>query len=168
MDNVAPSEAVITWLFSRQCGLISGSIAWFGGGEYAHVDCELPDRTLLGSRSDAIGGKPAGVQIRPANYAKWVKTVRLVLPCTFYQQQTFHQFIKRQIGKPYDSAAIFGFILGRNWAAPDSYICSELQCSGLLAAGIVEYLYLTANRITPNDLTLIITALGGKILGGSP
>ena len=53
-----------------------------------------------------------------------------------------------------------GFIAGRDWSDPGSWICSELQCAAAESADIVKPLVLSANKITPNDLTLIWSALG--------
>jgi hypothetical protein len=153
---------LITLRFIRGRGLSSGLIAWFGGGEYSHVDYAMPDGTWLGARTDyPINGK-AGVQIRPANYTTPIRQLTLSLQTTPEQDRDHYAFLYSQIGKPYDRMAILGFIAGRDWEDPGSWICSELQCAAAESAGIMQPLVLTANKITPNDLTLIWSALGAK------
>lgn len=153
---------MITLRFIRDHGLSSWAIAWFGGGFYSHVDYAMPDGTWLGARNDHIDGIPPGVQIRPADYIKPVVSLLLTLQTTPEQDRDHYQFLYSQIGKPYDKRAILGFITGRNWQDPGAWICSELQCAAAMSADIVQPLCLTANKITPNDLTLIWSALGAK------
>jgi hypothetical protein len=153
---------LITLRFIRGYGLGSALIAWFGGGEYSHVDYAMPDGTWLGARNDHIGGVPPGVQIRPADYIRPVRQLTLALQTTPEQDRDHYAFLYSQIGKPYDRWAIFGFIFGRNWQDPGDWICSELQCAAAMSADIMQPLCLTANKITPNDLTLIWSALGAR------
>ena len=153
---------MITLRFIRDHGISSALIAWFGGGEYSHVDYAMPDGTWLGARSERVGGIPPGVQIRPANYITPLRCLTLSLQTTSEQDRDHYQFLYSQIGKPYDKWAILGFIFGRNWQDPGAWICSELQCAAAMSADIMQPLCLTANRITPNDLTLIWSALGAK------
>ena len=161
---------MISLRFIRDRGLISGGIAWFGGGDYAHVDYAMPDGTWLGARNDWFPciqpdgslKKATGVQIRPANYIQPIRQLTLALTTTPEQDRDHYAFLYSQIGKPYDKLAILGFIFGRNWQDPGAWICSELQCAAAMSADIMQPLCLTANRITPNDLTLIWSALGAK------
>jgi hypothetical protein len=120
----------------------------------------MPDGTLLGSRSDVIQGIPAGVQIRPQGYygAK-IKTKILTLPATPDQQTRYYGFLTRQIGKPYDKTAIWGFALGRDWRERDSWICSELQAAAAEYAGNIRPLYSPVNKITPVMLAVVVSAL---------
>jgi uncharacterized protein YycO len=122
----------------------------------------MSNGTFLGARSDRIGGVPSGVQIRPANYITPTLALTLTLATTPEQDRDFYAFLYSQIGKPYDRMAILGFIVGRDWMDPGAWICSELLCAAAQSADIMQPLVLTANRITPNDLTLIWSALGAK------
>lgn len=148
--------------FSRQADICSDAIAWFTQGALSHVDCVLPSGLLLGARSDSIGGQPPGVQARPAHYAKWALTVRFTIPTTAAQAEKFYKFLYDQLGKPYDHSAIWGFVSGREWRAADSWICSELQAAAMEASGIVQPLYLNANKITPTSLALLASGISGS------
>lgn len=141
--------------------LSSRAIAWFSAGHFSHVDAILPDGSLLGSRSDRICGIEPGVRIRPAFYEVWRSRVVIELPCGYDQERAYYGFLHRQIGKPYDHTAIWGFAAGRNWREDDSWFCSELQASALERAVLREPLYLAANKITPVALALVVSAIGG-------
>lgn len=150
--------------FSRQAGIASGAIAWFSSGNLSHVDAMLPDGSLLGARSDAVGGQPPGVRIRPQGYAKFAVRVIMEIPCGSFRERTFYAFLHSQKGKPYDKKAIWAFVANRNWRDQDSWICSELQASAGEVAGIWPKLYLAANKITPVALALVASAVKGRIV----
>ena len=150
--------------FSRGGGISSAAIAWFSSGSFSHVDAVMPDGTLLGARSDAVGGHPPGVWARPANYEKFRQKVVMEIPCGAFQEGRYYDFLKSQVGKPYDKAAIWAFALGRNWREQDSWICSELQAAAAEYAGIVPKLYLPSNKITPVAYALVCSAIKGKVI----
>ena len=147
--------------FSLGWGIPSKLISWFSAGPFSHVDCYWDDKTLLGARSDRIGGVPAGVWPRPQAYEKWRKTLVLELYATPAQYELWHHFIELQIAKPYDSSAIWGFAFERNWRNCDAWYCSELQAAALEAAGLCPKLVTPANKITPVTLATVVSALGG-------
>lgn len=63
-----------------------------------------------------------------------------------YQKRAYEQ-----VGKPYDWAAILGFIFRRSWANPDKWFCFELiaYCSGIYNP---KYL----KKITSNHLLMLV------------
>ena len=149
--------------FSRQYDWQSGLIAWFTQGKFSHVDAVLSDGTLTGARSDWIGNKPAGVQNRPAHYAKWkyVSVVTLAVP--EQQQWKFYDFLDSQLGKPYDKSAIWGIATGgreRDWRADDSWICSELITVALEIANIIPITHVSASKIAPDPLFFGLSIAG--------
>lgn len=150
--------------FSRGGGISSAAIAWFSSGQFSHVDAILPDGKLFGARSDAVGGHPPGVWARPPDYEKFRKKVIMEVPCGAFQTNTFYSFLKSQEGKPYDKLAIWGFALGRNWREQDSWICSELQSAAGEHAGILQPLYLAANKITPVACALVYSNIKGVVV----
>ena len=122
----------------------------------------LEDGRLLGSRDDVIGGQPAGVYIRPANYEKFTRRVVMELSSTREEQLSFYGFLHSQIGKPYDKTAIWAFMVNRDWRDKDSWFCSELQTAALEHAGLVRRLYLVANKVTPVACALVMSAIGAR------
>lgn len=153
--------AEIKLQFVCEAALSSRAIAWFSSGHLSHVDCLLDDGTLLGARSDAIGGKPPGVQIRPQGYTNWVRREVMTIPCTSNEKKVYNDFLNDQLGKPYDSEAIWAFFFDRDWRENDSWICSELQAAAAEKSGIVLPLYLAANKIVPVSCALALSAVGG-------
>jgi hypothetical protein len=123
----------------------------------------MPSGTLLGARSDAVGGAEPGVRVRPPNYETWKERVVLKLPVRPAQERRFYDFLNVQIGKPYDKTAILGFVAGRDWREQDSWICSELQAAALEEADICPKLYAPVSKITPAALATVLSALGATV-----
>lgn len=150
------------------CGsdIASRLIAWYGNGYggYSHVDAVLPDGSLLGARSDRVGGQPPGVRIRPANYDKWVRRVVLGLSVSSTDAFTWEAWLRSQVGKPYDMPAIWGFLLGRKTEEKGQWICSALQAGALEAVGAMHRLLVPPSQVTPDALCNIVCALGARVL----
>ena len=72
-------------------------------------------------------------------------------------EETFFNFLRAQIGKPYDTDAVLGLGIGRNWREPDSWFCSELQAAALEASGYLPKLSAADNHISPRDLLLVLS-----------
>lgn len=85
----------------------------------------------------------------------------MAIPVSDLQNAAFYAFLHSQVGKPYDSEAIWAFLFNRNWRETHSWICSELQAAGLEHAAVTPRLYLAANKITPVSLALAASAVGG-------
>jgi hypothetical protein len=149
----------IVMQFVEGSGFGSALIKYYDHGLYSHVDSVLPDGTLLGARDDVIDGIPSGVQIRPASYVTGETVLRVTIPCTDAQEAAYYAFVRAQLGKPYDETAIAAFAVGRDWRAADSWFCSELCSSGIEASGLVPPLSAPANKIAPDDLLLVVSAL---------
>jgi hypothetical protein len=148
-------------------------IGWFSAGHLSHVDACLPMSSdfpgyLIGARSDRVGGKPPGVQIRPPDYVKFASKVIFTLPTTMLQEQSFYAFLLSQEGKPYDKRAIWAFAFNRDWRELDTWICSELQAAALESADICPPLYVAANKIEPVPLALMVSAMGAANSAGLP
>ena len=136
--------------FSTENSIGSELIRTFDHGWCSHVDAVLADGTLLGARSDG------GVLIRPKNYAPFSRIAIVNLDTTDTIEDNFYNFLKLQVGKPYDTTAIEAFIFNRNWKEEDSWFCSELISYGLSYATFFKYpLSTPSNRITPSDLMLV-------------
>lgn len=154
---------MILFQFVLGSGISSAAIAWFSSGHFSHVDCVLKDGDLLGSRSDRIDGIEPGVQVRQPAYEVWKDRAVVSIKSTYMQEKRFYAFLDAQLGKPYDSTAIWGFVAGRDWRADDSWFCSELQAAALEAAGIIPALYTPANKVSPVTLCTLLSALGATV-----
>ena len=137
-------------------------------GEVGHVDALTPDRSqLFGAQHDAgLGGAPAGVQFRPTGYVREAggyNLLRVHLACTPAQHDRFWRFMKAQEGKPYDVKGILGFLAGRYWHDRGHWWCSQLHTAGLepkVAGVFPNRLWTRFNRLTPQELLLVTSALG--------
>src|SRR3990167_2824552 len=71
----------------------------------SHVEAVMPDGALLGAHVED------GVQSRPSTYdtKQFTRQLFVELPADDAMTETFHKFLKEQIGKPYDKTAIAAF-----------------------------------------------------------
>ncbi len=152
----------LRWQFVLGTGLSSRAIAWFSAGHFSHVDALDSDGNCLGARSDQIGLVPPGVQVRAPAYETWRQRVVISLEVHPDRYRSFWVFLQKQLGKPYDSTAIWGFASGRDWRDPDSWFCSELQTAALEVAGVIPDLYTPRNKVTPAALATVLSAVGAK------
>lgn len=148
--------------FICEDAISSKLIALAGAGEFSHCGALMDDGSELGARHDRIGDIPAGVQIRPGNYAKFTKCAIFEFAATPEQERTFWDFNIAQIGKPYDMSAIYGFITGRNWRNPDAWICSEQQTVACETAELIAPLYLASFKVSPCTLAAVVSGAGAK------
>lgn len=160
---VNPLDPVVL-SFVRGHDPASSAIAWFSAGWPSHVDAIMADGWRLGARSDTMvvdgAWYPAGVQIRPPNYEKFKKEVRLTIPVTEEQGTVFWRFNEAQIGDAYDFTAIVAFAVNRDWRTPGRWFCSEEQQAALEESGYfhkVEY-----NKVTPYALYNMCLASGAS------
>lgn len=149
----------ITLQFCEGSGLESAMIKWFGHGKFSHVDCVLPEGTLLGARSDTIQGIAPGVRIRPKGYIHGEVLEVVKVACSDDQEAEFYRFLHEQIGKPYNKMGIFAFVFATDWTTEGAYFCSELIAAGLASIGILAGMAQPANKIDPDDLRLMLSVL---------
>lgn len=169
---MAPSKTTkVEVQFVLGTGISSSAIAWFGGGAFSHVDAVMPDKTLIGARSDVIyplmpDGTtspkpiPPGVQRRPANYERWKTKVVASLVVPTDKANKFYDLNISQIGKAYDTTAIWGFVTGRDWRDPRDWFCSELQSWCFEGALILPKLSTPINKINPSTLYFGLSTAG--------
>jgi len=124
-----------------------------------------PGPALLGARSDAIGGKPPGVQVRPWDYGKktWIRQVVMELEATPEQAASFYSYAREQLYKPYDKLAILAFFTDRDWRDEEAWFCDELLLSCTEHTGLCPTLYLPANKFNPTGAACIWSARGAKV-----
>jgi uncharacterized protein YycO len=134
---------------------VSYTIRAFEYGFWAsHAEALMPDGTLLGAHADG------GVQARNHDYdaGKFTKELYVSIPATPAMTDSFHSFLRSQIGKPYDFEAIAGIVAQRNWRNDDSWFCSELVAAALAHCGwFASELATEFNHLTPRDLLLIVS-----------
>ena len=151
---------MITFQFVAFDDLGSKAIRIFERGWPSHVDAVLPDGSLLGARSDAVGGKPPGVQIRPPNYERWSRVERVALVATPEQEAAWLAFLLGEIGKPYDPLAIFAFPIGTGWHKPGHWICSGLGAAALTVpkpSWLPKPMTHPPEEVTPFELLLVVS-----------
>lgn len=144
-------------------------IRWFGAGDVSHVDTIIPDEGvtwappgyLYGARADYVGGRIPGVWMRLPGYAVFSRRIVVTIPATDEQYVRFWAAEREKYGLPYDKTAIWGFALGRDWRATDSWFCSEKQADSAEQGGIIRPLPGLISKVTPPALLSIISQAPG-------
>jgi hypothetical protein len=154
----------ITLRFVAGHSLVDETIKRFEYGFWAdHAEAVLPDgKTIIGAY---LG---TGVAKRPRDFDKgdFDEDLYVEIDVTDEQQDAFYAFLEQQVGKPYDTKAVIGIGLARNWRDDGQWFCSELQCAALTACGVFPtHLADQLNHVTPRDLLLIVS---GRVLVGKP
>lgn len=146
-------------------GWSSRLISWWGSGYggYSHVDAILADGSLLGARSDSVGGQPPGVRIRPPAYEKWVRRCVVWMPASAQQASNWEKFLREQVGMGYDKSDILGLIIGKPLMSQGHWICSALQHEALHKIAIFPDMPQTPQQVPPNMLLFGVLTAGGKI-----
>ena len=152
----------ITFQFCAFDSTIAKIIQWGTESSVGHVDIVLHDGTLLGAQhEDGLGGKPAGVQIRPADYLAscgGYGRKRITLPTSDDVEVQAYAWATSMIGTSYDTAAIKGIAVGEDWSEPGHLICSGLA-TGMLTQPDHAFINHQLDRhwriVTPGQLLLI-------------
>ena len=141
-------------------------IAWFGqgAGGWSHVAPVLADGRYLDSRSDVLGGVPAGVHIRLPETEGWVKKQRVSLEVSPETYAEWEANLRARIGDAYGKADIEGFITGKPLHTKAQWICSAHFFNSLQHVKLIPYPLTTpAHQITPDGAFLAVQILGFTI-----
>lgn len=145
----------ITLRFVGGTSFVSDTIKRFEYGFWAsHVEAVMPEGGIISADMDK------GVARFPLDYnaGAFDQELYLTIETTQVIADKFYAFIRSQLGKPYDTKAVLGIGLGRDWRDPGQWFCSELDASGLCECGIFPaHLADDLNHVTPRDLLLILS-----------
>jgi hypothetical protein len=131
----------------------------------SHVEALTPDgKFYLGSMFEG------GVQKRPVGYDKGLiaidpktgkeRDLLLTIDATPEQDAAFWTFLESKIGEPYDSAAIFGFIIPLHEHTLNHAICSALITLAMRICSKWPFpLAVPAHLIDPRDSLLMMSVI---------
>ncbi|RTL37167.1 MAG: hypothetical protein EKK53_21595 [Burkholderiales bacterium] len=137
-------------LFCRQNSISSWLIRFFTWSPWSHVAIVENDEYVIDSTF--LHG---GVKRRPLLEAVQRYSRMELLEVDLANEEAAMEFVRSQIGKPYDWTAIFGFVFRRDWAEPDSWFCNELAEAAFVAGGRRRFREDIA-RITPRDSWAVV------------
>lgn len=142
--------------------------------EYSHGDYILSDGNLLGASDNPYApiietnppGNPRGVAVRIFDYQRFTIRRTATIHCSDEVKQKFHNFLWRQLGKPFDSTALKPSTFlshnfeTRDWRNPTRWYCFELLCHAAESSGLIPWRIIgMKNRVTGNDFLYIISPL---------
>jgi hypothetical protein len=167
VDPSPPPEpkGVIRLQFCGPADWFGRLIAWFGWGYhgFCHVLAILSSGEFLDAQWSAVGGAPAGVQIRQANYGKWAYVKVVEFEVTADQAARWEAYLRSKVGTPYDREDILDYGLG--WKpAGQGLICSWLQANGLASVEIIRNLGELFAQFSPNTLYAVVRSIGGVVV----
>ena len=146
--------ALLKWRIVSDCDPVSGIIRFVTRGIVSHVEFLFDDELgTIGARADG------GVKIRPVDYCHFPVDFRFRVPCTDDQYNKAHNFLRAQLGKPYNFEDILGILVNRDWRESDSWICSELWAATMEEAGLIGRLASSICMITPQDTLILSSAM---------
>jgi hypothetical protein len=151
-------------------GPSSGLIAWRTNGLFSHIDARVPPGgianipwapgSLVGSRSDKIGGQPPGLRCRPYGYERVLRAMHFYLPATEEQEIIFWNHLYSEDGYAYDKPGILSYVFNSNMHAPGEFYCSAVILDGLEASDWMKPTYQPYWKIAPGPLTDTVTTHG--------
>lgn len=141
--------AEINLRFVTEDDIVSCAIRQVTWSPFSHVE-------FITGPNECIGAHHAGgVARRPLDYAKFTAEERYAVSLTDEQRQIGMKWLNEQVGKPYDTTAIFGILAHRDWREDDSWDCSEMFTRFFEVAGApILHAGVPINRITPRDVYL--------------
>jgi hypothetical protein len=155
--------------FSRSTELVSLLIAKACRSQFSHVDAVLEDGNLLGAsdspKAPIIEGNPRGVAIRPPDYQAFAirRIAHIYVPTRV--EARFNDILRSQLGEPFDNTAMHRVFNSepdpeQNWKDASAWFCSELKAYSAEEAGVFDVPpIITMNKVTPNDLLLMLSHL---------
>ena len=156
----------LLYQFSTSTAFASRIIRILTCSEFSHCDLVLPEGLLGVSGSDKSIKDPGGVIIRPFNAWPYLHPPKIArVQCSDDVARKTTDFVKSQIGKPFDKQALRAFLrdragipdAGRDWRDPSKWFCSEVQVRGLEVGGLFSYpLIQPKDVISPQALLLYL------------
>lgn len=122
--------------------LLIRSVTW---STWSHVAIILDDNMVL----EAVWPR---VRITTLDSIKQSHKNWCIVDIPVLNEDIALEFCMKQVGKPYDTSALFGLLAHRDWGEDDSWFCSELAAATLEAGGLFIFRHEYIHRIVPHDL----------------
>jgi hypothetical protein len=109
---------------------VNRAIEWVTMSQVSHCEIEIPGEGWCGALPDG------GTQIRPYDYNIGPRGRSILAGVDVDRPSEVYGFLRKQINKPYDYAALVGFLFERNWCDwAEKWYCSELTVAAIKQGG---------------------------------
>lgn len=133
-------------IFTKSPTFWSRVIRLFTMSRYSHAAIVLPENDVIDT------DHPQGVTMRKLDDLLTESSAYEIIKVPVKNPKAAYDFLRSQIGKPYDYGGVFSFIVKRNWQDPDKWFCSELVTQALIQAKADGLEFTEARKVTPEDL----------------
>lgn len=110
-------------------GPLSTIIRHIDGGRWSHVGIIDGDHVIEAVWTD-------GVRYRRLDSLMEDRPEHEILDVTLPNEAEALQWVRQQIGKPYDFTGVIGLGFGRNWQESSRWYCSELAVTAAVKGGL--------------------------------
>lgn len=142
---------MIALTFTRTEGHYGKLIRWFTKSEYNHVMITWHDTTYEADMKRGV--------ISPADSASAVRLehFRIRTNVSGIEIAQAHQWLKAQVGQPYDWLGILGQIVSRPWASTRGWYCSRLATRLLWQLNKDAKTLLPTDHLSPHELYEVVS-----------
>jgi uncharacterized protein YycO len=137
-------------LFSRSHMIGSYLIRLKTWSDWSHCAILTPDDTVIES------AWPHGVREIPFDEWKQGKTAWAMKKRQVPNPDKTLGFLRSHIGQKYDTFAVLGIAIDRDWRDPNQWYCSELNEAGLAAGGLATFDPDVTKFISPENRYIIL------------
>ena len=141
---------MITFRNITEAGITSALIRFWSRSAYSHSEVWCPPHAVGNKEAGWLGARfSGGVQVRPPDYCVPTASDIVHVSLDVQEELLFWDFLKSQLGKPYDWLAIVSFVVRFRMRLKNHWFCSELMNSAMEATK--HYPSIASDLLTPGD-----------------
>ncbi|WP_368566281.1 YiiX/YebB-like N1pC/P60 family cysteine hydrolase [Pseudoxanthomonas sp. UTMC 1351] len=148
MQRDLTTPPAVELFFTKRRSLGSKLIRLGTWSPWSHVGFRVGDRVIESTAGHGVREVSWRDAVRPED-----RRAAMYLRCA--RPDAVLAAARSQLGKPYDTSAILGFIGRRDWQEPDSWFCSELVAWAFAQAGYALFRPDSVHRVTPGHLWML-------------
>lgn len=135
------SVADMKLLFKNENTFMSAATRFFTFGRWSHV--------AVMDGAEIIEAVTSGVRVNTWDNVIDEASDYSIVNFPLADETAFIKAVRSQVGKPYDTTAVLGMVLRRNWQDEDKWFCSELPAWAAEKTGQPFFRSDAMHRVTP-------------------